>query len=134
MCVSQSLLAMPALLLIQALLILEWRLGRADGAAVAAFVVLTLLGCLVFYILVRFSLSERLSREPSLSAPQMVYALAGPARTAVLCLIDQRQLRPPGRRSCAAGIRTCGRARAAGRRRRGALGRRGVPVRAARRR
>ena len=94
--VSQSLLGMPALLLIQALLILEWRLGRADGAAVAAFVALTLFGCGVFYVLVRFGWSESLSGEPSLSAPQMVYAmscvalgyaLAGPARTALLCLM-----------------------------------------------
>ena len=94
--VSQSLLAMPALLLIQALLILEWRHGEIGGGPVAWFTTLTLAGCVVFYILVRCGLGERLSREASLSAPQMVYAmvcvawgyaLAGPFRSALLCLM-----------------------------------------------
>ncbi len=64
--VSQSLLAMPALLLIQALLILEWRHGQIDGGPVAWFSTLTLAGCAVFYVLVRCGLGERLSREASL--------------------------------------------------------------------
>lgn len=94
--VSQSLLGVPSLLLMQLLLLLEWRLGRADGAAVAVYAVLTLAGCGVFYALVRSGLGERLSSEASLSAPQMVYAmcctawayaLAGPFRSAVLCLM-----------------------------------------------
>ncbi len=94
--VSQSLLAVPALLLIQALLIVEWRRGQIDGGPVAWFTTLTLAGCVVFYLLVRCGLGERLSREPSLSAPQMVYAmvcvawgyaLAGPFRPALLCLM-----------------------------------------------
>jgi diguanylate cyclase (GGDEF)-like protein len=94
--VSQSLLGMPALLLMQALLLAEWRLGRTQGAPVAWYVGLTWTGCLVFYLLVRNGLGERLSREPSLSTPQMVfamvcvawgYALAGPLRAALLCLM-----------------------------------------------
>lgn len=94
--VSQSLLAVAALLLIQALLVLEWRHGQIDGGPVAWFTTLTLAGCVVFYVLVRCGLGERLSREASLSAPQMVYAmvcvawgyaLAGPLRPALLCLM-----------------------------------------------
>lgn len=94
--VSQSLLAMPALLLIQALLILEWRLGHVGGGPLVWFTTLTLAGCVIFYALVRCGVSERLSREPSLSAPQMVYAMvcvawgyavAGPFRSALLCLL-----------------------------------------------
>jgi diguanylate cyclase (GGDEF)-like protein len=94
--VSQSLLAVPALLLINALLILEWRLGLIDGGPVAWFTSVTLAACGVFYVLVRFGVGERLSREASLSAPQMVYAmicvawgyaLAGPFRAALLCLM-----------------------------------------------
>lgn len=94
--VSQSLLAIPALLLIQVLLILEWRHGQMEGGPVAWFTTLTLAGCVVFYLLVRCGLGERLSREASLSAPQMVYAmicvawayaLAGPVRAALLCLM-----------------------------------------------
>jgi diguanylate cyclase (GGDEF)-like protein len=94
--VLHSLLGVPALLLIQAMLILEWHLGRADGWPVAWFTMLTLAGCGVFYLLVRCGLGERLSREASLSAPQMVYAmvcvawgyaLAGSFRSALLCLM-----------------------------------------------
>jgi diguanylate cyclase (GGDEF)-like protein len=94
--VSQSLLAMPALLSIQALLILEWRLGRVDGEQIARFAALTLAGCAVFYALARCGLGERLSREPSLSTPQMAYAmvcvawgyaLAGSVRSVLLCLM-----------------------------------------------
>ena len=94
--VSQSLLAVPALLLIKALLILEWHLGLIDGGPVAWFTSVTLAACVVFYVLVRCGLGERLSREASLSAPQMVYAmicvawgyaLAGPFRAALLCLM-----------------------------------------------
>lgn len=94
--VSQSLLGMPALLLIQALLILEWRLGHIDSGPVVWFTTLTLAGCVIFYALVRCGVSERLSREPSLSTPQMVYAMvcvawgyavAGPFRSALLCLL-----------------------------------------------
>ncbi len=93
---SQSLLGVPALLLIQALLVVRWRLGLLDGTALAWFLGLSLGGCVVFYALVRTSLGERVSREPSLSAPQMVfamvcvawgYALAGSARAAMLCLM-----------------------------------------------
>jgi len=94
--VSQSLLAAPALLLINALLIVEWHLGLIDGRPVAWFSTVTLAACVVFYVLVRWGLGERLSREASLSAPQMVYAmicvawgyaLAGPFRSALLCLM-----------------------------------------------
>ena len=94
--VLQSLLGMPALLLIQALLVVQWRQGHIGGAPVALFVVLTLAGCAVFYLLVRCGMGERLSQEPSLSAPQMVYAmvcvawgyaLAGTQRSALLCLM-----------------------------------------------
>jgi diguanylate cyclase len=94
--VLQSLLGVPALLLIQALLVVQWHQGRIDGALLALFVVLTLAGCAVFYLLVRCGLGESLSDEPSLSTPQMVYAmvcvawgysLAGPQRAAMLCLM-----------------------------------------------
>jgi diguanylate cyclase (GGDEF)-like protein len=94
--VSQSLLGVPSLLMMQVLLLVEWQLGRAGGAAVAWYIGLTLAGCVVFYVLVRHGLGERLSSEPSLSAPQMVYAmgctawayaLAGPLRSALLCLM-----------------------------------------------
>ncbi|EHR73764.1 diguanylate cyclase (GGDEF) domain-containing protein [Burkholderiales bacterium JOSHI_001] len=94
--VLQSLLGVPALLLIQALLVLQWQQGRIAGAPVAWYVVLTLAGCAVFYLLVRCGLGERLSQEASLSAPQMMYAmvcvawgytLAGPNRAALLCLL-----------------------------------------------
>lgn len=94
--VSQSLLGMPALLLIQALLALEYAQGRVAGWPVALFTGLSWLGCAAFYVAVRLGLGERFSREGSLSAPQMVfamvcvaagYALAGPLRAAVLCLM-----------------------------------------------
>ena len=94
--VLNSLLGVPALLLIQAMLILEWHLGQIDGWPVAWFTMLTLAGCGVFYLLVRCGLGERMSREASLSAPQMVYAmvcvawgysLAGSFRSALLCLM-----------------------------------------------
>ena len=94
--VSQTLLGIAPLLLIQALLILAWRFGRIDGGPVAWFTALTLGACAMFYTLVRCGVGERLSREPSLSAPQMVfamlcvgwgYALAGPFRSALLCLM-----------------------------------------------
>jgi diguanylate cyclase len=95
--VSQSLLGVPILLLIDALLILEWRLGLIDGGPITAFASLTLAGCWVFYLIARLGLGERLSlQEPSVSAPQMAYAmvcvawgyaLAGPYRAALLCLM-----------------------------------------------
>lgn len=40
--VSQSLLGMPSLLMMQVLLLVEWQLGRAGGAAVAWYIGLTL--------------------------------------------------------------------------------------------
>lgn len=94
--VSQSLLGMPALLLIHALLVLEWQLGQIAGGPVAIYIVLTTAGCAGFFLLARLGLGERLSEEPSLSAPQMMYAmvcvacgyaLAGTFRTALLCLL-----------------------------------------------
>lgn len=93
---SQTLLGIPALLLIQALLFVEWRGGQVGGATLAWFSGLTLGGCGVFYALVRWGHTERWSHEPSLSAPQMLYAmvcvawgyaLAGPLRPALLCLL-----------------------------------------------
>ncbi|MCD0416615.1 GGDEF domain-containing protein [Rubrivivax sp. JA1024] len=94
--VSQSLLAMPPLLLIHALLVLAWRQGVLPGATVAWYVAVTLVGCVAFYAAVRSGLGERARVEPSLSAPQMVfamlctasaYALCGPYRSALLCLM-----------------------------------------------
>ena len=94
--VSQVLLAVPALLLMHLLLLVLWRTGQVAGEPVAWFVAVTL-GCAVaFYALARLRLGARLSREASLSAPQMlfamgcvawVYALAGSFRTVVLCLM-----------------------------------------------
>lgn len=94
--VSQTLLAMPALLLLHGLLAMQWLEGRLPGATLAWFVGVSLAGSLAFYGLVRSGLGDRLSREPSLSTPQMVfamgcvawaYALAGSLRSAVLCLM-----------------------------------------------
>jgi diguanylate cyclase (GGDEF)-like protein len=94
--VSQTLLGMLPLLSLDALLILRWRQGELGGAALGTYMGLTLAGCLVFFALLRSGQSERISREPSLSAPQMAcamlcvgwaYALAGPERGLLLCLM-----------------------------------------------
>lgn len=94
--VSQSLLGMPSLLMMQGVLAAQWRMGEVDGASVAWFTGLTWTGCVVFYALARSGLGERLSREPSLSVPQMAfamacvgwaYALAASLRGAILCLM-----------------------------------------------
>lgn len=94
--VSQSLLGMPSLLMMQVVLAAQWRMGEVEGARVAWFTGLTWAGCAVFYALARSGLGERLSREPSLSLPQMsfamacvawAYALAGSLRGAILCLM-----------------------------------------------
>lgn len=59
--VSQSLLGVPSLLLIQSLLLLRWRMGQLDGAELAAFIAITLSGCLLFVIALASGLSERIS-------------------------------------------------------------------------
>jgi diguanylate cyclase (GGDEF)-like protein len=93
---AQSGLAVGVLLLIQALLLLEVALGQARFGPVVWFVAVSTLAAWLLYYLVRSGLSERISREPSLSMPQMVdamacvvwaYALAGPARGALLVLM-----------------------------------------------
>jgi diguanylate cyclase (GGDEF)-like protein len=94
--VAQSGLAMAVLLLIQILLLAEVAWGTAALNPVRWFVVCSMAGALTLFGLVHTGWSERLSREPSLSLPQMVYAqactvwayaLAGPARGALLCLM-----------------------------------------------
>lgn len=94
--VAQSGLAMAVLLLIHALLLAEVAWGLAAIDPVRWFVVCSMAGALLLFGLVHSGWSERLSREPSLSLPQMVYAqvctawayaLAGPARGALLCLM-----------------------------------------------
>ena len=94
--VLQTLLGMPALALIQCLLLVEhWQLQTPWGPLVW-YGGLSWLGCMVFYGLVRSGVSERLSAEPSLSLPQMLYAmacvawahwLAGPMRDSLLVLV-----------------------------------------------
>lgn len=94
--VLQTLLGMPALALVQCLLLVEhWQL-QTPWAPLVWYAALSWLGCAVFYGLVRSGLSERLSAEPSLSLPQMLYAmacvawahwLAGPMRDSLLMLV-----------------------------------------------
>ncbi|WP_247652765.1 GGDEF domain-containing protein [Ideonella aquatica] len=94
--VQQTLLGMPALLLMQCLLLVEHRVSGAPLAPLVAYAVITWAGCAIFYGLVRSGWSERLSSEPSLSLPQMTFAmgcvvwaywLAGPLRPALLLLM-----------------------------------------------
>lgn len=94
--VQQTLLGMPALLLMQCLLLVEHRVSGAPLLPLAAYAAITWAGCAVFYVLVRSGWSERLSSEASLSLPQMSFAmgcvvwaywLAGPLRPALLLLM-----------------------------------------------
>ena len=94
--VSQTLLGVPALGLMQLILLIDLWQGRAAPGPVAWFLGVSLAGCVAFYGLVRTGWSESLSREPSLSGPQMAFAmgcvlwaygLAGPSRFAFLPLM-----------------------------------------------
>jgi len=94
--VMQTLLGMPALLLMQVLLWVEHRVSGAPLEALGLYALLSWAGCAVFYALVRSGWSERLSSEASLSLPQMSFAmgcvvwaywLAGPLRPALLLLM-----------------------------------------------
>lgn len=94
--VLQTLLGMPALLLMQLLLLVEHRMSGSSLVLLGWYAALTWSGCAVFYALVRSGWSERLSSEPSLSLPQMSFAmacvgwaywLAGPLRPALLLLM-----------------------------------------------
>lgn len=93
---AQSGLAMAVLLLIHVLLLAEAAWSLVPIEPVQWFVACSMAGALALFGLVYSGWSERLSREPSLSLPQMVYAqgctvwayaLAGPARGALLCLM-----------------------------------------------
>lgn len=93
---AQSGLAMAVLLLIHLLLLAEVVWGDVAFGPVRWFVPCSMAGALALFGLVYTGWSERLSSEPSLSMPQMVYAqactvwayaLAGPARGALLCLM-----------------------------------------------
>ncbi|MBQ0932784.1 GGDEF domain-containing protein [Ideonella alba] len=94
--VQQTLLGMPALLLMQILLLVEHRVSGAALGELGWYAAITWSGCAVFYGLVRSGWSERLSAEASLSLPQMAFAmgcvawaywLAGPLRPALLLLM-----------------------------------------------
>ncbi|MBN8488163.1 MAG: GGDEF domain-containing protein [Burkholderiales bacterium] len=94
--VQQTLLGMPALLLMQVLLLVEHQVGGAPLTPLGWYALLSWIGCAVFYGLVRSGWSERLSAEASLSLPQMAFAmgcvawaywLAGPLRPALLLLM-----------------------------------------------
>ncbi len=94
--VLQSLLGVPALLLMQCVILADRISGHSTLVPACIYSGLTLLGCGVFYGLLRSGLSDRLSAEAWLSRPQMLYAmlcvgwgyaLAGPTRTALLLLM-----------------------------------------------
>jgi hypothetical protein len=77
--VLQTLLGMPGLALMQLLLLVErWKVPEAL-APLAVYAAITWSGCAVFYLLVRSGWSERISREASLSLPQMAFAKIGRA-------------------------------------------------------
>ena len=93
---AQSGLAFGILLAMQVMLLVEARAGLIDAEPLPTFVAVSTFVSLGLYGLVRSGLSERISREPSLSMPQMMvamactawaYALAGPARGALLPLM-----------------------------------------------
>lgn len=94
---AQTLLATGPLWLVHLLLLAAWWQGHARAAPVIGYIATTTLGVLIFFaLLMRRGLAERLSGDGSLSTPQMVfamgciawgYALAGPLRTALLCLM-----------------------------------------------
>lgn len=86
--VAQAGLAMALLVLgVLAMHYFVW-VGAAAGPLVLAWTVLTLLGMLLFYALIRSGLSRRWA-EPSLMLPQMLFALA--------CAVAAYMLLGPGR-------------------------------------
>lgn len=93
---AQSGLAFGVLLAMQVLLLIEAHAGLINPDPVPTFIAVSTLVSSTLYVLVRSGLSERISRDPSLSVPQMIvamactawaYALAGPARAALLPLM-----------------------------------------------
>lgn len=92
----QSLLGIPALLLMQCLVLVERALRGASWEPLAAFVMCSLTGCVIFFVLLRTGWSDRFSDEASLSRPQMLFAmlcvgwayvLAGPTRPVLMILM-----------------------------------------------
>lgn len=88
-----TLTAFTAYLLFAVFQHLEVELGLIDRQASNRLTAFNLVGSLLFYLLVRSGLSERLAKDPSLVQPQMVfamvavawsYAITGPARGAVM--------------------------------------------------
>ena len=75
---SQALLALSLLAAGVLAMLYFVVIGQADAAAVAWWAVFTLVGMAVFYALIRTGFSRRW-REPSLTMPQMVFALASGA-------------------------------------------------------
>ena len=67
--VQQTLLGMPALLLMQVLLLVEHRMSGAALAPLAWYAAISWSGCAVFYVLVR-KLAERISpTKPATPTP-----------------------------------------------------------------
>lgn len=94
--VSQSLLSLSNYVIIAVLQYTEVRLGMIQPGASAALILFSLGGALLFYGLIRSGLNLKLSREPALTQPQMLfamvvvclaYAISGPVRGAVLMIL-----------------------------------------------
>ncbi|HSI59463.1 MAG TPA: GGDEF domain-containing protein, partial [Ideonella sp.] len=91
--VSQALLAWTIYAVLACVQQIEVALGLIEPAASSALTLFNLCGASLFYLLIRSGVNQIVSRDPSLSGPQMVfaliatsgaYAIAGPARGAML--------------------------------------------------
>lgn len=95
--VSQTLLALLAYALFALLQQSEVSLGMVDARASRWLTTYNLAGAVGFYLLIRSGANQRLSRrDPSLTLPQSLfaltsitwsYAITGPARGAVMCIL-----------------------------------------------
>jgi hypothetical protein len=93
---SQSLVGLITYVLFAVLQQVEVRLGFIDPHESRVLMAVFLVGALVFYVVVRSGLNERIASDPSLTLPQTVfgllvsvasYAITGPARGAVMTLL-----------------------------------------------
>ena len=94
--VSQTVLALAVFAVFAVVQSAEVKAGLLDAAASWWLTAFNLSGALVFYGLIRSGLNEKISTEPSLTLPQMLfamlsvaaaYSITGPARGAVMSIM-----------------------------------------------